>query len=322
MKYLDFGDSKLSKIGLGTVRFGSLIPEDQSYAIMDAFLSGGGNVVDTARGYFQEIDARGKSEETIGKWLGLRNNRNKVILITKGGKKYFRDKEKDRYVPSLDRLSMIKEAQESLEALGTDYIDIYLVHCDDTNRSIEEIVDMMQGVKAIVKAKAIGVSNWSIERLREANNYAQKHGLTTFSANEFFWSIAEYNNKVWNSSISATMNSDLYNYIVDNDMLGIAYTFQAKGYFQKAFAVGIKNLEPNLRSRIETPRNLKIFAYLKKYCQENNVSPTAVVTGYITSGRAKGIALAGCSTVEQMDDILNNCDYDLPQNIIDELDSI
>jgi aryl-alcohol dehydrogenase-like predicted oxidoreductase len=322
MKYCDFLGTQLSKVGLGTVRFGSLISDEKAFALMDCFFAGGGNVIDTARGYFQEIGARGSSETTIGKWIKLRNNRSKIILVAKGGSRYSRKGEKEEYTPCLDRISMLKEVRESLDALQTGYIDIYLVHRDDVIRPIEEIVETMQEVKTLSNAKAIGVSNWSIKRLIEANHYAKRHGFTTFTAIEVWWSVAEYTRTMWANSINTTMSTDLYDYMIKNEMLGIAYTFQAKGYFQKAIASGIDNIEPKLRMRIDTPGNRKKLAYIDEYCRLNKVSPTAVVTGYITSRQAKGIALAGCSTVEQIEDILNNCDYDLPQNVINELDSL
>jgi aryl-alcohol dehydrogenase-like predicted oxidoreductase len=322
MKYCNFLGTQISKIGLGTVRFGSLIPDEKAFAIMDCFISGGGNIIDTARGYFQEIDSRGKSELTIGKWIKLRNNRQKIILVTKGGKRYSHDKGKEEWTPCLDRISMLNEVRESLEALETEYIDIYLAHRDDVTRPVEEIVETMQEVKSISNARAIGVSNWSLDRLKDANNYARLHNLVPFTVVEVWWSIAEYTSTVWNSNITTTMDTSLYDYIVENEMLGIAYTFQAKGYFQKAIISGIDNIDPKLRLRIETPRNKKRLAYIKEYCRVNKISPTAVVAGYITSGQAKGIALAGCSTIEQMEDILNNCDYDLPQEVVDELDTI
>jgi aryl-alcohol dehydrogenase-like predicted oxidoreductase len=322
MKYCDFMGTQISKIGLGTVRFGSVIPDEKAFLLMDSFLNGGGNIIDTARGYFQEIGFRGKSESTIGKWMNQRNNRNKVILVTKGGMRYSCNEGKEEWPPCLDRRSMLDEVRKSLDAFGTEYIDIYLVHRDDIARPVGEIVETMQEVKTLSNARSIGVSNWSLGRLMEANNYALIHGFTKFSVVEVWWSLAEYTHTMWNSSMNTTMDVDMYNYIEKEKMLGIAYTFQAKGYFQKAVASGIDNIDPKLRLRIETPRNRKKLAYLEEYCRVNKVSTTAVVAGYITSRKVKSVALAGCSTIEQMEDIFKNCDYDLPQKVIDELDSI
>jgi aryl-alcohol dehydrogenase-like predicted oxidoreductase len=322
MKYCDFLGTQISKIGLGTVRFGSLIPEEKAFGLMDCYVSGGGNVIDTARGYFQEIGFRGKSEQVVGKWIKLRNNRSRIILVTKGGIRYSRNGEMEEWAPCLDRPNMLTEARESLEALETEYIDIYLVHRDDITRPVEEIVETMQEVKMLSNARAIGVSNWSIERLKEANRYAGIHNLTPFTAIEVWWSIADYTHSMWNSTITTTMDTNMYSYVIENQMLGIAYTFQAKGYFQKAIASGIDNIDPKLRARIETPKNRKKLAYIEKFCRENKISPTAVVAGYITSGQAKGVALAGCSTLEQMEDILKNCNYELSQAVIDGLDLI
>ena len=91
-------------------------------------------------------------------------------------------------------------------------------------------------------------------------------------------------------------------------MLGMAYTSQAKGFFQKAIRDGYENVSDFLKHRVETEENLRRLELIKNYCEQNSVSPTAVVNSYITDNEVDGIALVSCSRLEQLQDILDNCD--------------
>lgn len=125
---------------------------------------------------------------------------------------------------------------------------------------------------------------------------------------------------MWNDEEATHMESEMYQFLKEKDMICMAYTSQCKGYFQKMVPEEA-SITPFLKERIETKRSIKSGVY-KKYCKDNNIHPTAFVNGNITSNSLKGIALVGCSTVNQVKDIMNNCNYVLPQSAIDEIDKI
>jgi aryl-alcohol dehydrogenase-like predicted oxidoreductase len=319
MKYIEFAGMRMSKIGLGTGRFGTKILEEDAFLLLDNFFIGGGNVVDTARNYYEWVEnGRGVSEKTIGKWMKTRMNRTNVVLVTKGGV----CNKGHEWTIDLSREKLFSEAEESLGTLGTDHIDIYLLHRDEPSRQVQEIIVTMQEIKLLTGARAIGIANWDIRRIIEANVYAAKQRLEPFTVIQTWWSLAEYTDAMWNDPNSTHMDEDTHGYLIDQGLLGMAYTSQCKGFFQKAMANGIDNIDPMLRCRISTPKNIEKLRYIEKFCHENNVSPTEVVTGYITSNKAKGLALVSCSTKEQLNDILEHCNYDLAQNIIEELDTL
>lgn len=86
MKYTNKFGMNLSKIGLGTGRFGTVVSEETSFEMLDLFYENGGNVIDTARNYYEWVEnGRGKSEQTIGKWMAKRGVRDKVYISTKCG---------------------------------------------------------------------------------------------------------------------------------------------------------------------------------------------------------------------------------------------
>ncbi len=317
MKYIN--NTNVSKIGLGTGRFGTVVSEEISHQLLDYFYDNGGTVIDTARNYYEWVEnGRGKSEECIGRWLEKRKNREKVCLSTKCGVK---NKGKVWNI-DLSKDALICELNESLEALHTDYIDIYLLHRDEKERAVEEIVDTMQLIKEQGKIRYLGVSNWSCERVKAANDYAIKNKLEPFKFVQTWWSLAEYKYEMWNDDNTTHMDDDMYSYMLQNNMIGMAYTSQCKGFFQKAIKDGLENVSEFLRHRIVTERNLKKLEYIKRHCILNNVSPTSFVNGYITSNPLNGIALVSSSNPEQLSDILRNCDYELDVNEIKKIDSI
>lgn len=271
-------------------------------------------MLDTARSYSPwEHDGRGKSESCIGKWIEKNKVREEVVVVTKGGIK--------GNIIDNSRENLVRELNESLEALKTDYIDIYLLHKDDLRRSVEEIVETMQLLKEMASVKKIGVANMNFKRFYEAVSYAEKNHMEPFTTLQTWWSLAEYKKEMWNDEMTTHMESEMYQFLKEKNILCMAYTSQCKGYFQK-MVLEETNITPFLKERIETKRNIKKAEYIKKYCKANNIHPTAFVNGYITSNALKGIALVGCSTVNQVQDIMNNCDYVLPQSAIDEIDKI
>ena len=118
-------DLRISPIGLGGNVFGWTADEVTSFQVLDAYLDGGGNLIDTADGYsyWAPGNSGGESETVIGAWLASRPVRERVVLATKVSTK------PDR--PGLSADNIRRALEESLSRLRTDVIDIYYAHFDD-----------------------------------------------------------------------------------------------------------------------------------------------------------------------------------------------
>jgi aryl-alcohol dehydrogenase-like predicted oxidoreductase len=315
MRYKEKYGMKLSAIGLGTGRFGTVVSRELSYEMLDTFYQRGGNVIDTARNYYEWVEnGRGKSEETIGAWMADRKLREQVYISTKGGVR----NEGKQFFMDLSERKLLEECRQSLDALQTDYIDIYLLHRDEPQRPVEEIVDSLQAVRECAKVKALGVCNWSADRVKHANAYAQRNHLTPIQIVQTWWSIAAYTPDMWNDPTTTWMDEEMYDYLFRENMLGMAFTSQAKGFFQKAIKGGYENVDEFLKHRIATEENLRRLEIIKKYCETYAVSPTAVVTGYITENAVDGIALVSCSKLEQLTDIMDNVDVEVDRKWLEQ----
>lgn len=318
MKYITLPNGKkLSKIGLGVSRFGTRTPAGPAGEMLRQFLAAGGTLIDTARNYYEWVEhGRGKSEEFLGRWMEANGCREQIVLSTKGGV----SNEGKRFRVDLSRKGLLAELRESMDALRTDYLDIYLLHRDEPGRPVEEIMDSLQELAGVGRCENIGVCNWRCDRIRAANQYAQRHGLRPIRLVQTWWSMAAYTETMWDDPTTTHMDEETAEYCKGHGCIAMAYTSQAKGFFQKACAAGVDGLEPLLKHRMLTGRNLKKLEQLQIYCARTGCTPTDVVLGYITSNPLSGTALVSCSSLAQLEDVLNSADYVLPGEVIQTLD--
>ncbi len=158
-----------SRIAFGTAGCG-VDRQDEWHRLLDMFVDAGGSLIDTGRGY-------GTSEETLGGWFAGGAPRDDVVLITKCGLS------PESVLPDANFTEMMaEELATSLRVLGTDYIDIYMLHRDNQQKPVGEILEPMNEALEDGTIHAIAASNWEYRRLDEANEYAEKRGLRTFAA--------------------------------------------------------------------------------------------------------------------------------------------
>ena len=157
-------------LALGSAFF-SPAQKDTCFALLDRYVERGGTVLDTGRLY-----GGGASEATLGEWLASRGVRDQMVIVTKcahGGDAAL--------LPEEDFEGVVtREREQSLEALRTDYIDLYLLHRDNPAVPVGRILERMNLEITGGYARAIGASNWSYPRLSEATAYARTQGLVGF----------------------------------------------------------------------------------------------------------------------------------------------
>ena len=179
MKNVQLGDTglQIKPIFFGGNVFGWTLNEEESFRILDAFLDRGFNAIDTANNYSYWVPGNvgTESEKIIGNWLKLRGGRDQIVLATKvGGRNMIQEK------PNTTKAHILKEVEESLMRLQTDYIDLYQTHYDDMNTPVEETLSAYHQLIKEGKVRFIGASNFSSERLIEALGKSERYNLPQY----------------------------------------------------------------------------------------------------------------------------------------------
>ena len=285
MKYTKINNTDLvaSKLVLGTDAFGSSLPCDDSFVLMDAFLDAGGNILDTASVYADWLGGeKSASEKTIGKWLLKKGCRDKVIISTKGGHPDCNNMR----IPRLSKEDIDHDLHNSLVNLKTDYIDIYWLHRDDESRSVEEIIDTLDVHVKSGKIRHIGASNWRYERILEANEYAKKSGKTPFIASQIQYSIAKLNEgSLINDMLGMSYGDAEYNKYSKDDLSMFSYSSVAKGFFNLVATGKMDRISDSAKNEYLNEHNLALAEKLNQLSQEKKTNISALVLALLTEDK-------------------------------------
>lgn len=288
-----------SLLCLGGVALGSQLNEQESFALLDAFIDFGGNFVDTAKVYADWLPGeRSVSEKTIGRWIRSRGHRSRLIVSTKGAHPELATMHK----PRLGRKELDIDIAQSLRNLQVECIDLYWLHRDDPARPVEVIVDALQEQVAAGKIRYYGCSNWRADRIAAAQVYAQQRGWTGFVANQMLWSLAAVEPQSMPDPTMVPMDAALLELHRTSGLPAIPYASQANGFFVRAAAKTLDRMNPAQRTLYETPENLRRAARVQQLAAESGLTITAVVLGYLRSQPFLTIPIVGCHTLAQLAD--------------------
>jgi aryl-alcohol dehydrogenase-like predicted oxidoreductase len=276
-------DFTVSELCLGSNSFGGSLTTEREDQLFGAFREAGGNFCDTAHCYsFWTGDGAGSNERALGAAIRRANCRNQIILATKGG--HPGDKGYPRPDLYLSADIVRSDIRDSLRNLGVETIDLYYLHRDDPRVPVAEILGYLNEEITAGNLRAIGVSNWSVERIAEANAYAAAHRLKSFSASQVQWSLPVPN---WTPSADPTTRFVTGRDAEAYEVLGlpiVAYSATASGYL--AGNERANNLYDNDVSR-ERRERARIVA------NELRVTPNQIGLAYLRHQEPTTIPLFG-----------------------------
>jgi aryl-alcohol dehydrogenase-like predicted oxidoreductase len=169
-RYLGKTGLKVSELCLGAMTFGREADKAASFALLDAFAGAGGTFIDTA-----DVYTRGASETIFGEWLAGQN-RDDFIIATKV-RFTMGDGPND---VGLSRKHILAGVEASLDRLGTDYIDLYQVHCWDPGTPLEETLATLDNLVQAGMVRYIGVSNYKAYQIQKAVDLSKARGWEPF----------------------------------------------------------------------------------------------------------------------------------------------
>lgn len=211
----------VSRLVLGTMII-STQELDRSFALLDAALAQGYTTLDTAYVY-----AGGESERCIGQWMVARRSREQVVIVSKG---CHPRAGQARVTPA----NLAADLEESLARLQTGYVDVYLLHRDDPSVPVGPIVEAFNEHHRAGRIHAFGGSNWTHQRLAEANAYAAAHNLIPFTVSSPNYGLADQIADPWGPgcvSLSGPANREARAWYQAAGMPVLAYSSLARGLF-------------------------------------------------------------------------------------------
>lgn len=223
MKYtkLDNIDKQLSQLVYGTPGAAADGSTEQAFECYDMAYDMGFRVFDTAFSY-------GHGEEVLGKWLSKRGYRENIVILDKGCNPCATYTKPDVF--SAD--TICNQIEISLNRLQTDYVELYILHRDDPSKPVDEIVEVLNELQNQGKIKRFGGSNWTMNRIIEANEYADKHGLNRFSVCSPNYTYMRFIRDPWGGSVTITgaENQNYRDWLCQNQMPVFNYSSLARGF--------------------------------------------------------------------------------------------
>lgn len=285
---------KISRIFLGTA-ISPFLDGKEADDLLDQMYELGINAFDSARGY-------GLSERVLGRWVKHKKNREEVVILTKCG----------NATPTgtvhIDRAVMTNELKQSLSELGTDYVDILLLHRDDVNTSIAEYLETFNDFVREGIIKSFGVSNWTVDRIQEANAYAAEHGLCPFSLSSPNFGLAEQVNDPWGGNcvtISGQGNKEVRDWYSRTNMPVLAYSALGRGFFSGRFEAGDYEtaksvLDAYAQKGYMYPVNMERLERCQILAEKRSCSVAQVAMRYIFSHSMNVFAVVSTTSPDRM----------------------
>jgi len=289
----------VSRLVLGTMII-SIEERERSIALLDAAAELGWTAFDTAHGY-----AGGNSERGLGQWMQARGNREQVVIVSKG---CHHNRDRRRVTP----FDLASDLHDSLARLQTDYIDLYLLHRDDPSVPVGPIVEALNEHLEAGRIHAFGGSNWTHERIAEANAYADRHGLTPFVASSPNYGLADQIEDPWGGgcvTISGPGNREARAWYAANEMPVLSYSSLARGFFSGRvtpdnYEQAVETLDRACRTAYCHEPNLRRLARALRLSKEKAVSVPQLVLAFMLDSGVNVFPIVGAASREELADNL------------------
>lgn len=284
-------------------------------ALFDAMYELGINSFDTARVY-------GEAEKVLGRWVEKRGLRDKVVILSKCV----------HPLPDGTRRVSEKEIRAdfriSSECLRTDYIDIYLAHRDDVQVPVEEIVEAFNALHAEGKIGAFGGSNWTHERIEQANEYAYKHDMIPFTVSSPNFGLAEQVKDLWGGgsiSISGPANLAARKWYKKEQMPVIAYSSLGRGLFSGKLksedaAHANKVLDEFAMKGYAYPQNFERLKRCEELAEKKGCSVSQIAMAWIFKQEINTFAVVSTSKSVRMQENIQAMEIGLTEAEMNYLD--
>lgn len=297
-------------IAFGGNVFGWGADETTSFALLDAFVDAGFNLVDTADAYSAWVPGNhgGESETILGRWFARSGKRDHVVLATKVAKWSER--------PGLSPDNIAAAVEDSLRRLQTDVIDLYQAHEDDASTPLESTLAAFARLVEQGKVRAIGASNYSAARLAEALKVSADYRLPRYETLQPEYNLYD------RSGYEAELEP-----LVQREQLGvIGYYSLASGFltgkYRSADDAGKSPSRGQMVvQRYLDARGLRILQALDDVASTHRASATQVALAWLIARPSVTAPIVSATSVEQLHDVLAAARLSLSGDQLAQLDA-
>lgn len=295
----------VSPLALGTNVFGWTADTATSHEVLDRYVEGGGNFLDTADSYsfWAEGNSGGESETIIGHWLAHRSDRDELVIATKVS-----------HHPQFAGMApnTIRRAVDaSLTRLGIDVIDIYYAHFDDPETPLVESIATMSQLLDQGKIRSIGISNYSAERIDEWLRITDREGFHAPVAVEPQYSLVERG-----------IEADVLPLARTHGLAVMPYCSLAHGFLTGKYADDDQIDSPRAgdASQYLTPKGRKVLEALKQVAADHSVHPASIALAWLAAQEAVVAPIASARNIDQLAPLLQSMEITLNEVQLQLLD--
>lgn len=296
---------QVSPICLGGNVFGWTADEAASFQVLDAFVDRGFNFVDTADIYSRWVPGHqgGESETIIGKWFAQSGKRGKMILATKAGIEMGPGKK------GLSKAYLFRAVEDSLHRLQTDYIDLYQSHQDDPETPLEETLEAFTELIRQGKVRAIGASNYSAGRLREALDTSERRGYARYESLQPLYNLYE----------REAFEAELEPVCLEYKIGVISYFSLASGFLSGKYrseADASKGARGPMVKKYLNDRGMRILDALDRVAAKYNAVPAQVAIAWLIARPSVTAPIVSATNLNQLDELMRSADLHLDSESI------
>ena len=309
MTRIGTSDLNVFPLALGGNVFGWTADRDTSFAVLDAFVVGGGDFVDTADSYSSWVpgNSGGESETIVGEWLASRKPTGVVVATKVSQHPEF---------SGLSGANVRKAAEASLARLGVDALDLYYAHFDDESVPLEETVAAFGQLVTDGLVRNVAVSNYTAERIREWIGIADRLGVARPVAVQPHYNLV-HRNVVEETIIPVAQEFGLS--LVPYYSLASGFL---TGKYRSTDAAGQTSPRAQGAAKYATDAGLRIIDALEEIGQAHGVSIAATALGWLRAQPTVAAPIASARTVEQVPDLLAGARLELTDEEVEQLNRV
>lgn len=286
--------------------FGWTLDEQGSFAVLDAYVRGGGNFIDTADIYARRGPlGMGGSERIIGKWLAARGNREGLVIATKVGMSSER--------PGLSREAVLWGAEDSLERLGIERIDLYYAHQDDEHTPLDETLGAFAELIADGRVRYAAASNYSAPRLEQALRLgAEREDLASYVALQPHYNLME---RDYERALAPLCERE--------GLACLPYFGLARGFLTGKYRRGGPEIDSpraaGVRESYFNERGFAVIDALDEVAAAHRVTPAAVALAWLRSQPSVLAPIASATSPQQLAELMPSATLELDANEVERL---